>query len=308
MSIVSMTGYGSSQVQLDSCSLHVELKSLNHRFKEVSVKIPRQYFPLENQIILEIKKNILRGKVDVFIRKESLSSNSKFSVSSAGFCDLVSGAKSLASSAGLQVGDDLLFSEALKRIESLDKATPALVSPNEKEALFSCLSEALEALVKMRKLEGETTGQDLLKLLSGLEEIKEKVADFSKKEPARIQNKITERLAKFEEVSEVISKDRIAQEVVILVDKADINEELERLEGHFSQIRECLKKGSAQESSDKKQAKNQGVGRKLDFLSQELLREFNTISSKSVASDIIALVIEAKSLIEKIKEQSANIE
>lgn len=292
--IVSMTGFGRSKKELGSFKVIVEMKSVNHRFCEISVRMPRQFLLFEEKIKKTVNQYIQRGRVDVFVTVEGEGYISR----------------------SLQVDWDLIsqYEKAIIKTKDLYKLEGALtidqllglpevfiVNENEDgiEELEQFILEVTKAaaieLQNMRKIEGTALKNDIAGRLHIINEVVQKLKPFSiqvvEKYKERLEKKINEYLdGKFE-----ADEGRILTEVAIFADKADINEELTRLDSHISQFFKILETDGS-------------VGRKLDFLVQEMNREMNTIGSKANDVVISQEVVEMKSELEKIKEQVQNIE
>ena len=294
--IRSMTGYGRGGRVMFDRKITVEIKSVNHRYNDLSIKMPRILNPFEDDIRKLFAKTITRGKVDVYINVDSFSSDDV----------IISLNKPLADA----------YAEKLKEIKQLyntyDDVSLSLISrfpdivsiekndESEKaseeiyETLFCALDDAVVMFNEMRAREGAALEADLLQKISCLSETAAKVQKRSPGVVAEYREKL---LARMTEVlaDTNIDETRILTEAAIFADKSCIDEELTRLSIHLSQFREIIKEGGA-------------VGKKLDFLIQEINREINTTGSKSNDIAITKHVIEMKSESEKIREQVQNIE
>lgn len=295
--IKSMTGYGKSSYQDDKFIFDIEIKTVNSRFLDINNRMPNQLNFLEEKINKIIQNYITRGRVDLFIR----TSNKKFGKSKI-FVDLdaveemseslrliaqkanIVGEKAIPSISDIISNDDVLRYE----VEELD-------GDYIFEIIKNTLEDVLEKVVNMRKDEGNNLYFDLKSNIEKLAVFKSDIEKYADNIKAEIREKLFKNV---EEVldSKVISEDRIANEIVLYADRLDINEELTRLDSHFDLFLNTL-------DSDKV-----SIGKKLDFICQELLRETNTIASKSSKIEILNITIDMKTIIEKLKEQVQNVE
>ncbi len=290
----SMTGYGRGEAGDETKGFTVEIRSVNHRFCEVVTRLPKSYAALEDRVRKTIQENVSRGRLDVFITADKFSGSKNKSVSvdkelARYYYDAL---LELATATGA-AGDINVMNIAL---------LPDVIILEEKqedlEAVWSVLLKAVrqatDSLVVMRAQEGDRLAQDILHRIEKIEqfnnEIAEKVPLVVEDYRERLRQRISEMLGDVE-----IDENKLASEVAFFADRGNITEEIVRLRSHFKQVREAV-------------ANPEPVGRKLDFLVQELNREVNTIGSKANDARLSALVIAAKSEIEKIREQVQNIE
>lgn len=289
----SMTGYGRMSVERDGRQLTIELKSVNHRFLDLSFRMPRSFNCLEDMARRMIGARLARGHVDVFATYRNMREDSKqVKVDEAlltaymGALDLIREKAGLNDNRGLmqmaQMHDVLVVSEADEDQEALN----ALME--------EALSGALDQMEEMRAREGESLKADILDRINRLEKMTEQIEE---RYPATVEEYRQKLRARVQELMDgaTVDEQRLIQEVAIMADRSAIAEETVRLHSHFAQVREMA------------EAK-EPVGRKLDFIVQELNREVNTISSKSQDVPITKLVVEAKAEIEKIREQVQNVE
>lgn len=290
--IKSMTGYGKANLNKEEREYQVEIKTVNHRYLDISVKMPKQISYLEETIKKEISKQIKRGKVDIYVTFNNSSIEGKsIKINTQLAKAYISELKKLAEEekilADIQVNDIAKYPEVL---------TVEYNQEDEiiKEEMTKTVQVAIENLISMREKEGEKLSEDLSKRLDS---IQEKVNELDKYSTGLIEEyvvKLEERLKQLLPNQE-LDKNRLAQEVVIYADKCSIQEEITRLKSHISQFRGLLKS-------------NESVGKKLDFIIQEMNRETNTIGSKSNNLDITNGVIDMKTEIENLREQVQNIE
>ena len=290
--IKSMTGFGKAILEKNLRSYQVEIKSVNHRYLDISVRMPREISYLEEIIKKEISKSILRGKIDVFINFNNNSMEGKeIKINTNLAKEYIKELKKLAEEENLN--SDISVNEIAKYPEVL--TVEQNVEDEEiKKEIIEVINKAVESLLKMKISEGEKIAKDLKERL---ENIQVKVNEVSRFSAGLIEEyivKLEERIKQILKDQE-IDKKRLAEEVVIYADKSSIEEEITRLNSHIAQFKELL-------NSEKP------VGKKLDFIIQEMNRETNTIGSKSNSLNITNGVIDMKIEIENIREQIQNIE
>lgn len=291
--IRSMTGYGRSEMLSDSCRIAVEIKSVNNRYLDIGIKMPRQLNQLEAQIRAELKKYMLRGKVDVYISYEDLTeSNMTVKYNDRIAKEYWKYFRQMADEFGID--NDI-------RVSSLARFPDVLVMEEEPadpggiwENLEKVVHEAAQKFDESRIREGEFLCANMLQKL---DEMLDHVAFIEEKAPELVERFRTALRDKVSELLEAsnIDEARIAQEVTIHADKICVDEELVRLRSHIEATREELRRGGS-------------IGRKLDFIAQEMNRESNTILSKSDDREVSDHAIELKTSVEKIREQVQNIE
>lgn len=288
-----MTGFGRGEFEKDKKKITVEMKSVNHRYCEVNVRMPRKLGFLENEVRSYVKQKLSRGKIDLFIsyednseKVENLRFNSELAKEYLKYFELISDEFNLEND--IKVSHMSRYPDVLTIEEQED----------DQEELWGILKGALNnsinQLIKTREVEGELLKEDILKkletMLNVLSIIKEKspliVSAYKEKLEARIKDLL-------ENIT--IEESRLAVEVAIFADKACIDEEIVRLVSHIEHMKNSFNT-------------NEPIGRKLDFLTQEMNREANTILSKANAIDISNQALDLKTEIEKIREQIQNIE
>lgn len=290
----SMTGYGRSQKQIDGWDITVEIKSVNHRYFEFSCRMPRSCTYMEDKLKGLVQSRISRGKVDLYLQISNVGEggNSVVKVN----LDL---AKSyLASLQALSQETGLPYEMSLPILSRYPDILTSERAAIDEDALWIAVSqvaeEALNFFVLMRETEGKKLREDILLRLDNIEKLTEIVEKQSPQTVeayrAKLYQKITTLLA-----DRSIEDSRILTEAAIFADRVAVDEETVRLKSHLDQFRNILSQPDP-------------VGRKLDFLTQELNREANTIGSKAQDAKIAAVVIELKSELEKIREQIQNIE
>lgn len=292
--IKSMTGYGRGETQALGKSLSVELKSVNHRYFEVSLRHPKKYLKFEDKIRKVIAEYIKRGYVEVFVKIKNVEQQDVgLKIDKQMALTYYNSLQEL--STELSMPNDL----SMEKLISL----PEIISIEEKEedleALWvhyeQILREALEENNKMRIDEGRHLYDDFVQRIEVCKEIKEIIAARSPEVTKEYKEKLHARIEELLEKKEMINIERLENEVAYFADRSSITEETVRLDSHFKQFLTTL------QSSD-------AAGRKLDFLIQEINREINTIGSKANDSEIASQVVEIKSQLEKIREQVQNIE
>lgn len=291
--IKSMTGYGRHRQIVDGRDILCEVKSVNSRYLDTNIKCGRSYAALEEKIKQYASSRVSRGKMDIYITIENilgddngLSVNEKFLES---YVNLLRNIKERYS-----LGGDVTIQTVAGRSEVFQLTRPDEDMEATAAALYVVMEQAFDSFTAMREAEGEKLEADLLGHLEVLESIRNKIAERA---PLSVNESNEKMKARIKELLEGANYDegRLLTECAIFADKADISEELARLGSHFSQFRKILKE-------------NVPVGRKLDFLVQEMNREVNTIGSKCNDGEIAKYVIDAKSFVEKIREQIQNIE
>ena len=290
----SMTGFGRGTCNENGKEFTVEIKSVNHRYIDFYIKLPRQIAYLEERVREVVSKSIFRGKVDIFISFEDRSEDSK----SVMLDEALAGAyiqaiEKLKGKYGLK--DDLSVS-LISRFPDVLKIEK---TEDDEEQLWSILNKALEtavaSLIQMREKEGNELRSSLLQKADYMESIISQITNRSPEVVIEYKQKLENRIKDLLN-QQTVDENRLAMEVAIFADRCSIDEELVRLGSHLSQLRDILS------------IKKQPVGRKLDFLVQEINREINTIGSKSNDIMITKNVLELKSETEKIREQIQNME
>lgn len=290
--IKSMTGYGKANISKNSREYQIEIKSVNHRYLDISIKMPRQLSYLEETVKKEIATKVKRGKIDVFVTFENNSLEGRtIQINTELAKAYVDELKKLAEKenllADIQVNDIAKYPDVLKLQNNQDDDTI-------KEEMLETVRNATTSLVQMRQIEGGKIAQDLLVRLNYIQAKVKEISQFSTGLIEEYVVKLEERVKQFLKEGE-IDKTRIAQEVVIYADKCSVEEEITRLNSHIEQFKTLLDSEGT-------------VGKKLDFIIQEMNRETNTIGSKANNLEITNRVIDMKTEIENIREQIQNIE
>lgn len=289
--VISMTGYGRGQQHDEQFSVTIEIKTVNHRFKEYYMRLPKQFLIIEDKIKKQLDNHIQRGRIEVHALVEGQGSISrKVQVDWELLADYYKKLEEIRS-AYHAAGDITL--ESLLKSELITIEEKEMSSESLNTLLLEAVKEACGQLVHMRNTEGAKLQEELRMLLKQLQLAVTKIMTLApsavEKYKQRIRKKIQELL------DGQIDETRIMMEAAIFADKCDISEELARLNSHIAQYENTLQTTGP-------------VGRKLDFLIQEMNREANTIGSKANEANIASQVVEMKSILEKMKEQVQNIE
>ncbi len=294
--VCSMTGFGRCEVTEGQRKYTVELKSVNNRYLDLGLKMPKKFNAFESAIRSELKSYMKRGKVDVFISYEDFSeSDSRVKYNKAIAEEYFNYLKEMSSDFGLD--NDVRISVLSRFPEVFTMEEEEL----DEEEVWSGLSKAIngagKAFLESRMKEGEFLSKDLSEKLDGMMENVEYITERSPEIIQEYKTKLREKIADLLEDKQV-DENRLAMEVTIYADKVCVDEELTRLRSHIKATKEALLKGDDKD----------GIGRKLDFLAQEMNREANTILSKSTDLKISDRGIALKTDIEKVREQIQNIE
>lgn len=293
----SMTGYASLTDQINSTRLSISVRAINGRHLDCKFSLPKSYMAIENSLRAEITKIFSRGSVSVYISKQDDgSSSANWSVQSQQGLAQAWKEEFLKLAENLELKDSLKMKDLLYLVpEALQINESDSIDDKEKEFVISTVKAAAMLCDKERSKEGEALKQEFESFLKQLEELLAQIKSLRGKFVDQYKERFEKRLAELRSDLE-IDEQRLAQEVVFYLDKLDINEELTRLQAHFKNYKSIIQTGG------------QPIGRKLDFYGQELLREFNTIGSKSQQAELTDLVVQAKSIIEKLREQVQNVE
>jgi uncharacterized protein (TIGR00255 family) len=295
--ITSMTGFGRAAGALSArYFVAVTAKSVNHRFLETSVRIPEYLWEAEAMVRGLASDTFSRGKVDISIRVQR-TSQPEYSVRiNAQIANtVVPQLRAIAEELGLGStfsGGDLLRVPDLLQVEAIDTE----ITDDEREALAAIVRAALGQMRDMRVREGESLHTDITARLQTIRELQQRLATHRDEIRSELLTSYKQRVQEIAGAAGIeVNQDRIAQEVVIMVEKGDVAEELTRLAHHVEQAAKAIGGGEA-------------AGKKLDFLSQEMLREINTMGSKSRSPVLRTLVVELKTEVERIREQVQNVE
>ena len=291
----SMTGYGRGECTMYERKFTVEIKAVNHRYNDITVKLPRAIMGFEDEIKKAISKKVFRGKLDVFVNFESFSQEDvNISVNEPLAKSYTETLRKLKSDLQLEGDVTIEMVSKFPDVITVDKNISNENTENEiRECLMKAVEDATDAFVAMREVEGETLKKNIIEKVAfvndALQKIEERAPFVSKDYRARLEAK----LADLDEIQ--VDESRLLTEVMLFADKACIDEEITRLHSHISQMYSIVEESVP-------------VGRKLDFLVQEMNRETNTIGSKSSDIQMTNIVIDIKNILEKIREQVQNIE
>lgn len=288
-----MTGFGQAQEKFDHTTISIEVKTVNHRFLDFSFKMPREFSVFEDAMKQKVRQYFNRGRVEVFIHVSGEGVKTKTVQVNWNVLDQYLNALDEIKSKR-SISGDLEFEDILQLEGIFLEDEEANVDEFLQEKVLSILEEVLQKAQMMRQEEGKVLKKDVLNHIQEIKrltyELKEHIDSIQEEYRIKIKERIEEHLT-----TGTHDESRVVQEVALLADKADISEEIIRLLSHVEQVEETIEL-------------QQPIGRKLDFITQELLRETNTIGSKSNNVHVSKIVVALKSEIEKIKEQVQNIE
>lgn len=290
--IKSMTGYGKSSLSINSREYQVEIKTVNHKYIDVNIKMPRIISYLEENVRKLVVSKIKRGKVDIQISFENYSQDGNDVKINTELAQIyIQSLRKLAEaenlSSNIEVTEITKLPDVLTIKSNLDE--------NEtKEELLQVVNEAIDKLIQMRKIEGEKISKDILDKIARIEQKNEEIFSLS---TGLIEEYVVKLEARVKELlkTEELDKSRLMQEVVIYADKCSVEEEVTRLRSHIYQLRYLINS-------------EEPIGKKMDFLIQEMNRETNTIGSKANNLEITNTVVDIKTILEDIREQIQNIE
>lgn len=290
--IKSMTGYGKSSLSINSREYQVEIKTVNHKYIDVNIKMPRIISYLEEDVRKLVVSRIKRGKVDIQISFENYSQDGNDVKINTELAQIyIQSLRKLAEaenlSSNIEVTEITKLPDVLTIKSNLDE--------NEtKEELLQVVNEAIDKLIQMRKIEGEKISKDILDKITRIEQKNEEIFGLS---TGLIEEYVVKLEARVKELlkTEELDKSRLMQEVVIYADKCSVEEEVTRLRSHIYQLRQLINS-------------EEPIGKKMDFLIQEMNRETNTIGSKANNLEITNIVVDIKTILEDIREQIQNIE
>lgn len=287
----SMTGCGKGSASGENTTVNVELRSVNHRFLDVALRLPRTLSFLEAMIRRVLSETLRRGHVDVYVTVDSQTADNSLQVDAARIDWYIQQMRLISENTGVKA--DISMAELL-RLPQVVKENESTFDEEQVTALCEqALREAIRQLKQMREREGENLQRDLTLHLDAVAAMREQVALRAPSIPPEYREKLLQRIAQI--APDGIDEARLAQEVALMADRCAIDEELSRLESHIAQMRRQL-------------AQTGEAGKKMDFLIQEMNRETNTIGSKCQDAETAHLVVDMKSEIEKLREQVQNVE
>jgi uncharacterized protein (TIGR00255 family) len=294
MTVKSMTGFGRGTGSFGGLDFTIDIKSVNHRFFDFSARIYKDYAFLEEPIKKRIAESVSRGKIDVYFHTEKSAEETDLTatVDQNLVKAYLDAAKQLSENFG--VHNDLAASRLLTLPDVLMITQPEVLDEDVTKAVLSGLDQALASFISMREVEGAKLKNDLLENLKFIASAVEMVEELAPASVFAYRQRLEEKIRETLEDRNV-DENRLLTEVAIFADKVAVDEETVRLRSHLSQFEDLLEQGGP-------------IGKKLDFLVQEMNREINTIGSKCNSIEITRIVVDVKSCIEKIREQIQNVE
>lgn len=290
--IRSMTGFGRSTYEIEGREYTVDIRSVNHKYSDISIKMPRTISYLEDKVRKQVLASVTRGKIDVFISMQDFSEKGKeIKLNRELAKAYISELRSLSEETGVDCKINVIDISRFPDVLNIKDEENEEQVWNE---LKVCLDAALENFVIMRETEGNKMKKDIKVRLDRISKMVSEISQFSsgliEEYILKLNTRVKELMA-----TDIVDENRLAQEIVIFSDKTSIEEELTRLNSHMSQFLDLLEKDSP-------------IGKKFDFIVQEMNREINTIGSKSGSLEITNRVIEIKTELENVREQIQNIE
>jgi len=290
-----MTGYGEAQGEINSVIYTVVIRTVNNRYLKTNVKLPESVAFLEEDIDKLLRKNLSRGTVNYVLQLKNISANALYDIDERGLRAYIEKLSRVGSSADIKctidIGSLLVLPGIIQPISPDEKAAGQI-----KEVVLSITQKAIDQLKQMRAAEGAALAADLdghcKAIKQGLEQICSRNVTVLQEYQKKLKKRVDELLA---EAKLKLDEEMLAREVAIFADRSDISEEIARLGSHLQQFTESCQANTA-------------AGRRLDFISQEMLREANTIASKASDTEVVRYVIDIKCRIDRIKEQVQNIE
>lgn len=290
--IDSLTGFGRSEVEDGDLRYSVEIRSVNNRFLEISARLPRTLAAYEKEINGRIRSRVERGKINLSIQeaRDSIRKN-KLNFDSSAALNLVSSLQSLSEKTGLK--NDLTLSNLTQMLEYVTGDDDEEVAKKRLALVIKGVDKALDEFERMRAEEGNNLERDFRERLTHLEKVVKKIHGKADENRAGALKKLHERIERYV-AADQIDEGRLEQEVAYIIDRMDVTEELVRLQSHFQLFAKALDEGGS-------------VGKRLNFILQEMNREVNTIGSKASDAEVASWVVEAKEELEKIREQVQNV-
>ena len=289
----SMTGYGSAELAGDGRRIRVEIRSLNNRFLDVQIKAPRQFLGIEDRIRSAVEGALERGRVTVYLDWRESGAGQAPRIRAEAARALVDSLRAARDDLDLSGEIDVGVLARFPQVFEQDEETP------EADALWSAvepvLSEAIGRLVAMRTEEGRRLGEDLVGRTDRIAELVGTIESAAPAAALALKQKLAERIRSLIDSDVTLDEGRLEQELSIASERADFTEEVVRLGAHIGQVRDCL-------------ASDGPIGKRLNFLVQELHREVNTIGSKNSNVDLTRTVVDLKEEVEKLREQVQNVE
>ena len=288
--VISMTGFGKGEAALRNKKITVEIRSLNSKQLDLSLRLPAVYRQSEYEIRNLIARTIQRGKVDVFVTVESQAVETSARINREVFREYLRQMNDTLSFSGIDAGYDAIL-PVIMRLPDVVATEAEAISEEEHAALLAAVEAAAAHLDAFREQEGAILIADLLRRVELIEQYKTEVVPFEKARTETVKARILDNLSK---LAVDVDRNRLEQEMIFYLEKLDITEEKVRLTNHCNYFREVA-------------SSEEGAGRKLGFIAQEMGREINTMGSKANEPNIQILVVKMKDELEKIKEQVLNI-
>ncbi len=286
----SMTGFGKGEATLKNKKITVEIRSLNSKQLDLNLRLPAVYRQSEYDIRTSIARTLVRGKVDVSVTVENRTVETPARINRELFREYLNQMTDTLKHAGIETGYDTLV-PTIMRLPEVVATEAEAISDEEHAALLAATKAAAAKLDAFRMQEGGTLIADLLRRVDLIEQYKNEVTPYEQARTENVKARILENLAK---LNTEVDRNRLEQEMIFYLEKLDITEEKVRLTNHCNYFREVA-------------AQEEGAGRKLGFIAQEMGREINTMGSKANETNIQILVVKMKDELEKIKEQVLNI-
>lgn len=289
----SMTGFGRAKLEKNYRIYSIEIKSVNHKYSDISIKLPRSLNYLEDNIKKQISSKVSRGKIDAFVTFENYSEQGKeVLINEELVKEYMKKLELLAEQNNLSM--NIPVTEITKLPDVLTLKETEEEEDTIQNELLECLEQAINNFVEMRTIEGNKIKEDLKARIDKVECDVQKISEYSTRLVQEYVVKLEERIKEILK-TDVVDQSRLAMEVVLFADKCSVEEELTRLKSHIEQFRTLINSEGT-------------IGKKIDFLLQEMNRETNTMGSKSGSLDITNLVVNIKTELEDIREQIQNIE
>ncbi len=286
----SMTGYGKSEVTIGHLHVNIEIRSLNSKFLDLTLKIPTVFKEIDSSLRSLIKNELKRGKIELAINYEKINSNSKITINKEQLKNYYKQLKNISTELDNQNDEDFMgYALKLPEVIQHQKET---VDKQSNEILINAVKEACDDLNSFRKKEGASLQKELLNYVNSILDNLTKIDPFEKERLPKVKEKLLRSIKKLNLKSEIDEK-RLEQELIYYAEKLDLTEEKVRLKEHCSHFMETLREMNS--------------GKKLGFITQEMGREINTLGSKANHLSIQKIVVEMKDELEKIKEQVLNI-
>lgn len=285
----SMTGYGKGESTFEDKRIFIEIKTLNGKQLDMSLRMPSAYREREFEIRSRVTKALVRGKTEVFVNVETSDAKRVQPINGEVFKEYYRQISEISNEIGIECGD--ICATVLRMPDVLQSPKPQM-QEEEWSALFLALDGAIESICEFREQEGRVMMADIISRIEKIDQLKDAVVPFEKSRTEVVKSRIYENLKQLES-SATIDNNRLEQEMIYYLEKFDITEEKVRLKNHLAYFKEV--------------ASEPASGRKLGFIAQEIGREINTLGSKANNADIQRLVVDMKDELEKIKEQILNI-